>query len=258
MYKSLKRCINTSTGVSGFKQLLIFIASMIVLFIHQPAYTETLTINASQVPPYHTPDSMGFEDQLVKEIYRRLGYSITIRDAPAARSLILVNDGIDDGSLARNPNMQAKFPNMVQFSEHALERRYVAFTKLPDLEISGWDSLENYSVGIVNGWKILEKNIKKYKKMTKVRNSELLFKLLENHRADVVVFNKWGGLRLIKELGLQDVRLVEPPFASKKVYFYLNKRHANLAVKASDELRKMKEDGTYDWVAQEVLEPWVR
>lgn len=247
---------NSSPGILKIQVLAgwCFVACIAMLYSGQP-YAENLAISASQVPPYHTDDRTGFEDQVAIEIYNRLGYKISLHDVPPARALTLINDGIDDGSIARNPNLQKNFPNLVQFSEHALERQYVAYTLDPDLEIKKWRDLEDYSVGIVLGWKILERNITQSKSLTKVKNGKLLFRLLKKERVDVVVFNKWGGLQLVDDLGLENVIMLEPPLAARKVYFYLNKRHAELAEKASEALREMKADGTYDRLVDEILLP---
>lgn len=168
---------------------------------------------------------------------------------------MLLNEGHEDGSLARNPGMSERFPNLLQFSEHALTREYVVFAKRRDIEPDGWQSLQPYDVAIVNGWKILERNITGTRSMTKAADGEHLFRLLQNDRVDLVVFNRWGGLQLVKDLGLTDVALVEPPLARRDVYFYLHKKHAALAVEASEMLREMKRDGTYRQIFEETLAP---
>lgn len=212
-------------------------------------------VNGGQVAPFATPDGSGFEDRLAREIYRRLGIAVEISSAPSARALVLLNEGHEDGSLARNPGMSERFPNLVQYSEHALTREYVVFAKRGDIEPDGWHSLRPYNVGIVNGWKILERNITDTRSMTKASDGEHLFRLLQEDRVDLVVFNRWGGLQLVKDLGLTDVALIGPPLARRDVYFYLHKKHAELAVKASETLREMKRDGTYRQIFEETLAP---
>jgi len=212
-------------------------------------------INGGQVAPFATPDGSGFEDRLAREIYRRLGIEVEISSAPSARALVLMNEGLEDGSLARNPGMSERFPNLVQFSEHALTREYVVFAKRRDIEPDGWNSLRPYDVGIVNGWRILEHNITDTRSMTKASDGEHLFRLLQEDRVDLVVFNRWGGLQLVKDLGLTDVELIGPPLARREVYFYLHKKHADLVAKASETLREMKRDGTYRQIFEETLAP---
>ena len=212
-----------------------------------------LRLNSSQVPPYSTPERTGFEDRVAIEVYRRLGYRVTIVDAPAQRALVNIDTGIDDDSIARNPGMSKKFPNLVQFSEKVLDREYVAFTKTVEFEPGGWASLAPYHVGIVIGWKILENNIREAKLLTRVGTGAQLFQMLDQGRVDVAVFNRWGGYQLIKDLAIDGIRALEPALARREVFFYVNAKHADLAVKGSAALRNMKADGTYAEIQAETL-----
>lgn len=236
----------------------IIYGAIVAVLLVAPAWAQPQRlslINGGQVAPFARPDGSGFEDRVAREIYRRLGIEVEITSAPSARALVLLNEGHEDGSLARNPGMSERFPNLLQFSEHALTREYVVFAKRRDIEPDGWQSLQPYDVAIVNGWKILERNITGTRSMTKAADGEHLFRLLQNDRVDLVVFNRWGGLQLVKDLGLTDVALVEPPLARRDVYFYLHKKHAALAVEASEMLREMKRDGTYRQIFEETLAP---
>ncbi len=235
---------------------LIFAFLQLVLYLNVSlSWADTLRINASQAPPYHTTQGDGFEDQIAKEIYRRLGYDIEIHDVPAARGLQLLDEGLDDGTLARNPNMSLLYPNLIQIDESVLQRTYVAFTRDPAFVAKTWEDLAPYRLGFVNGWKILERNIQKAASITKVTSGEQLFQLLNTGRIDVAVYNLWGGLMLIREMGLAGIRAAEPPLAQREVFFYLHRRHAAHAVTSAQALRKMKRDGTYDALVKQILEP---
>lgn len=216
---------------------------------------KTLWISASNAPPYTTPTKDGFEDRLIREVFRRLDIDVRIYDVPSERGLTQLNEGHDDGTLARNPGMSARYPNMVQFSEKALDREYLAYTKRTDLKVNGWNSLAGYKIGIVKGWKILEQNITSAGELISLRDGAQLFRVLDENRIDLAVFNRWGGLYLLRELGIKDVRALEPPLARREVFFYLHQRHADLAVRASEILREIKQDGTYQGLVDEILTP---
>jgi len=141
--------------------------------------------------------------------------------------------------------MAQRYPNLVQFGESAVRRDYVAFARRKDISIAGWGTLEPYTVGIITGWKILERNIKGTKSLTKVKTADQLFSLLEAGRADLVVYSRLSGLQLIKDRGLKGIRVVEPPLADRDTYFYLHKKHENLVAQADAALRQMKADGSY-------------
>lgn len=237
------------------RKIAFVLAFTCVLFSSGTAMAEadTLSINVSQVPPFATPERDGFEDSIATEMYARMGFKVRFRDVPAERGLQDLDHGIDDGTLARNPGMANRYPNLVQFNEPVLERHYVAFSKGLNLDTSDWTNLADYRVGIVIGWKILERNITKAKALIKVRDSETLFRMLEGGRIDVAVFNKWGGLSKIEELGIKGLVAHEPPFAKRSVYYYVHKSRADLAARGSAILREMKADGTYQRIFDATL-----
>ena len=61
---------------------------------------------------------------------------------------------------------------------------------------------------------------------------EQLFKMLNAGRIDVAVYARWSGLQLVRNLGLEDIRDADPPFATKDGFAYLHNSHAKLIPKA--------------------------
>jgi len=194
--------------------------------------------------PLSSPQQTGMLDRLVKEVFARLGIPVILAPLPSERSLINANSGITDGDINRIEGINRLYPNLIQVPERTMAFEFVAFTKRPGLTIENWDSLRPYTVGIITGWKILEEHVTG-RMVTKVENARLLFTLLQKGRADVVVYERLQGLHFIKELGLTDVRVVDPPLDVRDMFLYLNKKHADLVPRVAEELRKMKADGTY-------------
>ncbi|MGD9385579.1 MAG: transporter substrate-binding domain-containing protein, partial [Thioalkalispiraceae bacterium] len=114
--------------------------------------------------------------------------------------------------------------------------------------------LENYDVAYITGWKIFDKNVKKYRSLIKVRGPEQLFTLLEKKRVEVVLYAHEAGNYLVKKLKLTDIKPLEEPLANKQKYFYLHKRHAQLVPKANAVLRQLKKDGIYDELKRQTLQ----
>ena len=234
----------------------ILMAMLGLLGTQASASAETpssLRIVSDEIPPLSTREHTGFEDLLAKEIYRRIGIEIEITLLPAQRVLTNANAGIDDGIHARIGGLAERYPNLVQFEEPTMDVEYVAFSRRRDIEIAGWDSFRPYNVGIITGWKILEWNIKTAKSLTKVGTVEQLFQILDAGRVDVVVYTRWGGLYEIRELALEDVRILEPPLAAREIFSYLHKKHKHLIPRASAALREMKRDGTYQRIFDQTL-----
>lgn len=231
------------------KAITLFLAFMSISIQGLAEYKangKIFKINAPVNPPAKTKNNDGFEDLLAIELYTRLGFKPVITSVPAQRGLLNLNQGIDDGILTRVAGLEKNYPNIVQMNEHANERDYIAFARRKDIKINNWDDFEPYNVAMINGWKIFEKNIKKYKSLVKVRGPEQLFNLLASERVDVVVYARTAGDWMLKKMNLKDIHAIEPPLAKKKKYFYLHKRHAHLVPKADAIMRQIKEDGTYD------------
>lgn len=81
----------------------------------------------------------------------------------------------------------------------------------------------------------------------------MLFNLLKQERADIVVYERRQGLLMLQKLQADDINILEPPLAVKSMYPYLNKKHKELVPKLTEALRAMKKDGTYEHIIDEVL-----
>ena len=238
--------------------------AILIIAIYSPSYllsaaekkiSSPLIINTEHYPPISTKDEDGFEDLIAKEMFKRAGVDIVLNYLSSERVLVNVNQGIDDGLLSRVGGMARVYPNLLQFEESVIKADYIAFSRRKDIRIDGWDSLKPFHVGIINGWKLLERNISGTQSLIKVKNSKQLFAVLDKGRVDLIIFSRYSGLQIVKDLGLIGIRVLEPPLATRDRYFYLNKKHKSLAVRASAALREMKADGTYNQIFDKVIKP---
>ena len=63
---------------------------------------------------------------------------------------------------------------------------------------------------------------------------------------------------MIERLGLQSIRVLEPPLATREMFLYLNKKHLPLIPALTKQLRSMKDDGTYDRIFEKTLGPYLK
>ncbi|GMT49719.1 MAG: hypothetical protein IEMM0008_1258 [bacterium] len=220
--------------------------------------SSSITIASIFNPPFSNPEQTGFLDQLVKEAFRRNNLEIVIVRHTAERAITNANEGIDDGDLARIGDITRLYPNLIQVPETLIDFAFVAFSKNKHIKMKNWDSLKPYSVGIITGWKILEENTLGVKYRTKVKTPKLLFKLLENDRVDIVLYDRIQGLELIKKKGYHNIHLLENPLDIKKTYLYLNKKHKDLVPKINKAFVSMKKDGTYKSLFDKLLKPYLQ
>ncbi len=238
------------------KKYLIFpgllYAIAMVLTTISVAETQNLRINCTFHSPYEQ-----FFFQLVEEAGARNSINITQNSPPVGRSLIHVNQGIDDGDGPRISGLSDSFPNLVHVPEPFGEFEFGAFTRDQGLSINSWEDLSKLNVAYIHGWKIFDLHLTSAKSITKVKNADLLFNLLANDRADVVLITKLAGYHMIHKLKLKNTRFLEPALAVKPNYLYLNKRHESLVLPLAETIREIKKDGTYSRLYHEMISPYL-
>ncbi|MBF0509586.1 MAG: transporter substrate-binding domain-containing protein [Deltaproteobacteria bacterium] len=233
------------------KAFLIILFSLIMT---SSGYGQTvLVLNTSNAPPNATRDHTGLGDRVVKEACRRIGVEVKIVMLPSERALINANDGIDDGNFARIRGMSDLYPNLVRVPEEITEFEFTAFTKNLNIQTTDWAGLKPYNVGIITGWKILESSIVGAKSLVKVKDERVLFNLLAQDKADVVVYDKRQGLVLLGGMKLTQIKTLSPALAKRSMYIYLHKKHQALVPALAAAIKTMKEDGTYKKIMDETV-----
>lgn len=212
-----------------------------------------LTIGSSYIPPLSNSKQTGVLDLLIKEAFTRNGLQVTIVHHATERVITNTNEGIDDGDISRIGGLSRLYPNLVQVPEKLFDMDFVAFTKNSDIKLENWESLNQYSIGIITGWKILEENTRGVSLLTKVQSPESLFTLIQADRAEIVLYDRIQGLCLIKELGFNEIKVLEPPLAVREMYFYLNKKHEKLVPEIDNAFIQMKKDGTYKRIFDKLM-----
>jgi len=235
------------------KQILVLCACAMVALAGssvRAAEDGAFTISTSYKSLLSNPEQTGMLDRLMKEAFQRIGLRAEIVFNPTERSLVDVNAGLVDAELNRIEGMEKHFPNLVRVPEPNMIMHFVAFAK-KSYPIDGWKSIEPLYIGIVRGWKILEKNTEGFPHVTFAPTETELFNMLQKDRIDVALYAKLTGYEQLNLRGFTEIRHLEPPLASRPMFLYLNKKHADLTGPLADALRAMKADGTYDRIVKE-------
>lgn len=223
---------------------------LLALLGARPALAEPLVLNTDGAPPHSRADGTGFEDRIVTEAFRRIGREVKLVQLPSERALQNADQGIDDGNYVRVAGLEKTYPNLVMVPEPVSEFVFTAFTRAPELKISNWADLRPRQVAIVNGWKIVERQLAGAPRLKTARDEEALFALLDKGHAEVVVAGLHAGREIIRAHGYQGVRALSPPLAVEPMHLYLNVRHAALVPKLTEALRAMRRDGTLPRLAR--------
>ncbi|MFP5223635.1 MAG: substrate-binding periplasmic protein [Acidobacteriota bacterium] len=213
-----------------------------------PAHAwQPLTIGTTVAPPLSMPDSNGMLDRLLREAFLRIGIGVQFVTLPSERSLAEANSGGIDGDNNRIAGLARNYPELIQVPESNMVYEFTAFALDPSVVVNDWESLAKYSVGYIQGWKILDENVKAVE-LTKVATPQQLFSLLKAKRVDVIIYERFGGEHFIQELDVQGARVLQPPLARREMFLYLNRKHAPVVEYLAKALRDMKADGSYQAV----------
>ena len=234
------------------KSVILLLVLSVCLWVTPAVAEPSLKVNTSIKPPFSTEEQTGFFDLLIEELGKRINCGFILVRQPAARALISVNEGLSDAELPRIAGLQKKYPNLVQVEEKIIDYNFVAFTRA-DIRVKSWDDLADKKVGYLIGWKIFENNVPQTANVTKLQKPRLLFDMLDSGRLDVALYEKYAGLRNIREHEHHSVVESDTPLAVKPMYMYLHKSHAGLAPLLAQALKDMKADGTYQRIAKQTL-----
>ena len=228
--------------------------ALATLLLRAPADAgESLLINQSSSWPISSIDGSGLFDRVVAEAMSRVGLDVEFQALPSERSLLNASAGIDDGDGPRIDGLDEHYPGLVQVPEPVVRFEFVAFSRDADLQIEDWDDLVGREVAIIRGWKILERSIQGAASLVRVRVPTSLAEMLRLDRTEVFVVERWMGLALADQAGIDDLQVHEPPLAVREMYLYLHRRYADVVPVLAEAMRELKRDGTYAALAREVL-----
>ncbi len=245
---------NSFAYIKNFSKFAI---TILLLFLSLAVNAQqTIVMNTAFSNPISNDTQTGFGDKVLGEAFKHIGYKLETVRLPAERALINANKGIDDGDLLRIGGLQKKYPNLIQVPEKIMDMDVMLFTKNQlGFKVKGWKSITSQSVSIITGWKVFEINLGKNVHIIKTDNVDQMFTMLTKNRADFAGYERWSGLKFIKNANISNIKLIEPPLVSTPLYTYLHKKHKKLVPKLAAEIRQMKKDGSIKKIFNELLKP---
>ena len=223
-----------------FRHLLLASLFAVIVGLSPSAMAETLKFSCIE----GTPDAE-ISRLVLAEAYGRLGIDIIINKFPGLRALTYANEGTTDGELFRAKGADAEYPNLIQIQIPISTVEAVVITEDFYFDVSGWQSLKPYLVGIQAGVTFIESGIAQVEGLIvyRVKDSSQLFGMLEKKRINVAVLPKIIAVKALAGLQNKDITILDPPLQRLSLYHYLNKKHAQLVPDLEAVLKSMQDEG---------------
>ena len=216
---------------------------------------ETFTF-AGPIDPASSPEL--FRNQMIlTEAFRRLGLELVYKGYPPARSSAMLDAGMIDGDAGRIAGYEQDHPNAVIVAQEFQASTLSAFAKDPAIQLEEWEDLRdtNYRVEYYRGAALAERiltNVVKAGNLSTISTPEQALKKLIAGRTDVYVAFSSTTIPLLESPEFQHsgIRVLDVK-EEISIYPYLHRRHADLAPKLADVLRKMKAEGLFEQYMQQ-------
>ena len=194
------------------------------------------------------------EEPVMREVYRRLGYQIEIRQFPGARAIQLADQGNFDGELARLSVVRGMFENLVMVPTPIHKLKNVVFTRDADFTPRGWDSLKPFSVVTLTGYKYNEKKLKEHGiNHYLVTRFDQVLNTVKAGRYDIGLLVMLDGLRVMKDEGIRGLRILDPPLETFPIYHFLHKKQKALVPLVNEKLMELRKEGFVKRVEKRVI-----
>lgn len=197
-----------------------------------PLHGPVVVLDTAFQAPLHRPDQSGFLDRFLHRAFAAIGRRVRVQWLPGQRALINADNGIDDGDAMRIAGLGQRYASvashLVEVPAKLCDMVFVAFARDPSVRVTGWLSLDRYSLALVRGYKYLETHTDSRNRV-EVDDAAQLFRLLERGRTDVVLIDEATGLGTLRALKLTDIHVVGRPLVVMPGYLYLNQRYRALA-----------------------------
>lgn len=182
--------------------------------------------------------------EILRAVYGRLNIAVEFEDVPGKRALALSSSGELDGEVHRIANLARDYPTLVQISPPINYIEPSVFTTTLDLKVTGWNSIRDYSIGIVRGVGSSEAGTSGMSRVTAAASLENMIRMLDADRFDLMVTDLFSGRVAVRKLNLQArIHPLSPPLERIEIYHYLHERHRDLAGRVGRTIQDMSASG---------------
>ncbi len=194
-------------------------------------------------------DSFRVAQSVASDIAQRCGTKISLTLIPYQRRNDLLLSGRIDGSFSDGNRYDEGIPGLIRIEQPVVRYSIFAFSKMKNLKVAGWKSLENYKVAYNSSSVIVKKKLASKKENTiSFTHNAAALKFLVSGRADVFVGTRLSVEPLLERGDLKSSGIVAllPPLEVSYSYMYILGKHSKLATCFNIALRNANENKTYE------------
>jgi polar amino acid transport system substrate-binding protein len=236
--------------------ILIFTAWVTAMAMPSLAQDATLRVICDEWPPYQILERngtlSGFSTNVVKEIFRRMGVTITgLHPYPWKRALLMLKNGEVDALFSANYTQErttfAYYPE-----ETIMDSPWVIWTRTKDkITFTSLTDLKGKHIGVVRGYSYTPefwRTLKSLNNYEGVSDDETNFKKLNAGRIDMLVAELGNGYDIINRLGLSGITPHKKhPIKTDGLYIIFNKTKVSeeFVKRFSKNLKQLKRENLY-------------
>ncbi len=182
--------------------------------------------------------------EMLRAVYARLNIKLEFEDVPGKRALALSSTGEVDGEVQRIGTLSRDYPTLIQVTPAINYIEPAVFTTKLQFDVAGWNSIRDYSIGIVRGVGSSEAGTRGMTRVTATTSLDNMVKMLDADRFDVMVTDLFSGLAAVRKLNLQArIHPLSPPLERISIYHHLHERHRDLVPKVGRMIEQMEASG---------------
>ncbi|MCP3400912.1 ABC transporter substrate-binding protein [Bradyrhizobium sp. CCGB20] len=182
--------------------------------------------------------------EMLRAVYARLNIKLEFEDVPGKRALALSSAGEVDGEIQRIGTLSRDYPTLIQVTPAINYIEPAVFATKLRFDVDGWNSIKDYSIGIVRGVGSSEAGTRGMARVTATTSLENMVRMLDADRFDVMVTDLFSGLVAVRKLDLQTrIHPLSPPMERIHIYHYLHERHRDLVPKVGKVIAQMEASG---------------
>lgn len=183
------------------------------------------------------------------EAFQQLNMDVEVRLYPPLRGALEAEAGNVDGEVGRAYTYIDTHPHLIRVEQALISFRVAAFTRIPGLRITGWDSLRGtaYRVEYRSGYSTFKARLEQtlpLQQISSVVDSKIGVQNVALGRTDVFIDLEENVQLQLDRLQSRYAQVYNAGLVQDTpVYIYLHKRHAALAPRLAEILSKMKASG---------------